>query len=99
VPMTVAALGGKLALETLDGEEIIRVDPGTQSGTVKRLRRRGVPRLQAQGRGDLFVELAVETPSDLSDEERDLLRRLAQLRGDPVAQPTAASFFSKLKSR
>lgn len=99
VPLTVAALGGKLPLETLDGEETIRVDPGTQSGTLKRLRRRGVPRLQGQGRGDLFVELAVETPTDLGEEERDLLRRLAQIRGDQVSQQTAPSFFARVKGR
>lgn len=99
VPVSVAALGGKLPLETLDGDEVIRIDPGTQSGTVKRLRRRGVPRLQGQGRGDLFVELVVETPTDLSDEERELLRKLAELRGDPVAPQSATSFFARVKGR
>jgi molecular chaperone DnaJ len=66
---------------------------------IKRLRRRGVPRLNDRGRGDLLVELVIETPTDLGEEERDLLRRLAQLRGDPVAQPSAASFFSRIKGR
>jgi molecular chaperone DnaJ len=99
MPITVATLGGRLSLETLDGEEIIDIEPGTQSGMIKRLRRRGVPRLNDRGRGDLLVELVVETPTDLSEEERDIMRRLAHLRGDPVAQPSAASFFSRIKGR
>jgi molecular chaperone DnaJ len=96
--MTVAALGGTLTLETLEGTEQIDVDAGTQSGMIKRFRRRGVPRLDGKGRGDLIVELAVETPVDLSDEQRELVRRLATLRGEPVAPPSGASFFARLKS-
>jgi molecular chaperone DnaJ len=98
VPMTVAALGGTLTLETLEGTEQIDVDAGTQSGMIKRFRRRGVPRLDGKGRGDLIVELAVETPVDLSDEQRELVRRLAALRSEPVAPPSGASFFARLKS-
>jgi molecular chaperone DnaJ len=95
--MTVAVLGGTLSLETLEGTEQIDVEPGTQSGMIKRFRRRGVPRLDGHGRGDLIVELAVETPGDLSDEQRELLRRLAQLRNEPVAPPQGASFFARIK--
>ena len=54
--------------------------------------------LDGKGRGDLIVELAVETPVDLSDEQRELVRRLASLRGEPVAPPSGASFFARLKS-
>jgi molecular chaperone DnaJ len=98
VPLTVAALGGTMSLETLEGTEQIDIDPGTQSGMLKRFRRRGIPRLDGRGRGDLVVELSVETPTDLNDDQRDLLRRLAQLREEPVASPSGASFFARLKS-
>jgi molecular chaperone DnaJ len=96
VPMTVAALGGTLPLVSLDGEETVEIEPGTQTGTVKRFRKRGVPHTDGRGRGDLLVELAVATPDELSDEEQRLLRQLAELRGEAVSPP-AASFFARLK--
>jgi molecular chaperone DnaJ len=96
VPMTVAALGGTVTLVTLDGEEVVEVEPGTQPGTVKRFRKRGVPHTDGRGRGDLLVELAVQTPDDLSEEERRLLRQLAELRGEAV-NPQPAGFFARIK--
>ncbi len=80
VPMTVAALGAEVEIPTLDGAETVHVEPGTPSGTVVRLKGRGVPNLERRGRGDLFVTVTVETPKPRSKEERALLERLAQLR-------------------
>jgi molecular chaperone DnaJ len=80
VSITQAALGGTVEVETLDGPERLRIDPGTESGTVLRLKSRGVPHLQRRGRGDLFVTLHIVPPRDLSREERKLLERLAELR-------------------
>ncbi len=97
VPVTVAALGGTLPLDTLDGHELVEVEPGTQSGTVKRLRKQGVPHPEGRGRGDLLAELVVETPTDLGEAERQLLHQLAELRGDPVAPPATPGFFARLK--
>lgn len=85
LPMTQAALGATLTLETLDGEEELVVPAGTQSGRTFRLRGRGVPHVQARGRGDLVVEVVVDTPLDLSAEQVELLRQLAALRGEAVA--------------
>ncbi|MGH2680276.1 MAG: J domain-containing protein [Actinomycetota bacterium] len=82
VSITQATLGDEIEIETLDGPERLRIDPGTESGTVLRLKGKGVPHLQRRGRGDLFVTLHLVTPRDLSKEERSLLERLAQLRGD-----------------
>jgi molecular chaperone DnaJ len=96
VPMTVAALGGAVELETLDGPETIEVDPGTQAGTIKRLRKLGVPHPEGRGRGDLLVELAVQTPTHLGEQQRQLLRQLAQLRGEEV-DPQAGGLFARLK--
>jgi molecular chaperone DnaJ len=80
VSITQATLGGELEVETLDGPERLRIDAGTESGTVLRLKGKGVPHLQRRGRGDLFVTLHIVTPRDLSKEERSLLERLAELR-------------------
>ena len=83
VPMTMAALGGKLEIQTLDGTETVRLDAGTPSGTVVRLKGRGVPNLGRRGRGDLLVTILVETPKPGSREEKKLLHQLAELRGEP----------------
>lgn len=97
LPFTQAALGARLTLDTLDGEEELAVPPGTQHGRVFRLRGRGVPRLRGAGRGDLLVVVEVEVPEDLSEEEDELVRRLAELRADDVA-PRDRGFFERIRS-
>src|SRR3712207_8268115 len=82
VSITQATLGAELEIEGLDAVERITVEPGTESGTVIRLKGKGVPNLNRHGRGDMFVTLHVVTPRDLSRVERDLLARLAELRGE-----------------
>ncbi len=98
LPMTAAALGTTVQLETLDGEEPITVKPGTQGGTVLTLRARGVPHLRASGRGDLHVHVTVRTPTGLDGEQERLLRELAKLRAEE--HPEGASgggLFGKLR--
>jgi molecular chaperone DnaJ len=105
VPMTAAALGTTVMLDTLDGTEEVRVEPGTQCATVLTLRGRGMPRLRstgrAEGRGDLFVHLDVVTPTRLDTRQIELLRELAILRGEEQAELTvngrAGSLFSRLR--
>jgi len=82
VPMTQAALGGDFEVKTLDGTERIRLDPGVESGEVLRVKSAGVPNLGRRGRGDLFLTLQVLTPSPENKEEKKLLERLAELRGE-----------------
>jgi molecular chaperone DnaJ len=86
LPMVQAALGADLEVETLDGPERIQIDPGTESGTTFRLRGKGMPNLGRRGRGDLFVTVHVATPAQLSREERGLLERLADLRGEAAGK-------------
>jgi molecular chaperone DnaJ len=86
VAMTTAALGAELEIPTLDGPETIRLEPGTQPGTVVRLRSRGLPHINRRGRGDLYVTVIVETPTAVSKEERQLLERLAEVRGERAAK-------------
>lgn len=83
IPMVQAALGARLTLPTLYGEEAVAVPPGTQSGDVITLRRMGMPKLSGGGaRGHLHVHCRVETPTDLDEEQEELLRAFAELRGE-----------------
>ena len=86
----------QLALRDPRRREELAIPGGTQSGREIRLRGRGVPHLQARGRGDLIVTVVVDTPTDLTKEQEELLRRLAEPRGEEVAPPEAG-FMSKLR--
>jgi molecular chaperone DnaJ len=99
LPMTAAALGTGVSLKTLDGEEQIEVRPGTQPGTIVKVRGRGVPHLRATGRGDLHVHLEVKTPTRLDLEQERLMRELAKLRGEERAEPMRqqGGFFAKVR--
>jgi molecular chaperone DnaJ len=97
LPITQATLGAHLRYDTLDGTEDLVVPAGTQSGRVFRLRSRGVPHLDGRGRGDLLVQVMVDTPTHLSAEQEELLRRFAAARGDDVA-PADTRLFSKIRS-
>ncbi len=79
-----AALGTKVHIETLDGEVILKIPHGTQSGKVFRLDGKGVTHLRKRGRGDHLVTVQVETPAQLSRREKDLLKELADLRGEDI---------------
>lgn len=92
VPMTAAALGTQVTLDTLEAERddldaelstvAIDIPAGTQSGTRITIPGRGVPRLRRDGRGELGVTLLVQTPTRLDEGQRDLLRQLAELRDE-----------------
>jgi molecular chaperone DnaJ len=97
LPYTQATLGATLDFETLDGVEEVDVPRGTASGTTFRLRGRGVPHLERRSRGDLVIETVVDVPTDLSEEEEEVVRRLADLRGEPVAPPPSG-LISKIRS-
>ncbi|HEU4835851.1 MAG TPA: molecular chaperone DnaJ [Pyrinomonadaceae bacterium] len=81
VPITFAqaALGADIMVKTLDGEEKLKVPMGTQTGTVFRLRGKGMPALGGRGRGDLFVSVTLITPTTLTREQRRLLEQLAEV--------------------
>ena len=97
VPMTQAILGAHIAYETLDGEEDLVIESGTQNGRVYRLRGRGVPHVDGRGRGDLLVQITVDVPARLTKEQDELVRRLAVERGEEVA-PADEGFFARIKS-
>jgi len=93
VPFTQAALGAELEVETIDGPERIKLEPGTEPGTVLRVRGKGVPNLQRRGRGDLYLTVQVDVPDELSKDERQLVERLAELRseGSTKREPSRAT--------
>ena len=111
IPMTAAALGTTITLRTLEAERDdsrpddrqveVTVPAGTQPGTRVALGGRGVPRLRGGGRGDLGVTFLVQTPTRLDDEQRDLLRRLAELRDETTVtahhQAANKSVFGRFK--
>ena len=74
-----AALGAEISVPTLEGEQVLKVPDGTQSGTTLRIRGKGVPVLSGHGKGDLFVEVRVQTPSKLNKRQRELLQELEGL--------------------
>ncbi len=79
ITFTQAALGAEIMVKTLDGEEKLKIPMGTQTGTVFRLRGKGMPALGGRGRGDLFVSATVITPTTLTREQRRLLEQLADV--------------------
>ena len=101
--MTAAALGTTVELDTLDGAEQVDVRPGTQSGEVQTLRGFGVIHLRGTGRGDMVVHMSVLTPTRLDEQQEQLLRDLARLRGEerPAGRmaPAHQGVFSKLRDR
>jgi molecular chaperone DnaJ len=71
-----AALGAEISVSTLEGEHLLKVPEATQSGTTLRIRGKGVPVLNSRGKGDLFVEVRVQTPSKLNKRQRELMQEL-----------------------
>ncbi len=96
VSIAQASLGARFTLPTLDGDEEMVVPPGTQPGREFVLRQRGVPRLKGRGRGDLRVRVKVTVPTKLSDFETELLKKLAESRGEEVE--SEHGLLSRIKS-
>lgn len=98
VSFTTAALGGSMDLPGIDGETVtLTIPAGLQSGEQLRQRGAGMPVLQGRGRGDLVVELMVETPTRMSKEQRALLEQFRDLETGEEC-PASRGFFDKIKS-
>ena len=76
ISFTQAALGADITVPTLEGEHVLKVPEGTQSGTTLRIRGKGVPVLNSRSKGDLYVEVRVQTPAKLSKRQKELLQEL-----------------------
>jgi molecular chaperone DnaJ len=91
-----AALGTEIMVPTMEGDYKLKIPEGTQSGTSFRIRNRGVPVLNGHGKGDLFVEVRVQTPGKLNKRQRELLSELGQL--SPVEnKPQRRSLLGRMK--
>jgi molecular chaperone DnaJ len=80
LPVTVAEAiqGATIEVPTLDGSKTIRIPPGTQHGSVQRLRGEGPPRTKGSGRGDIYYRIRIDVPKELSDEQREAVEKLAE---------------------
>ena len=97
VPMTTAALGGEIEAPTIDGGRTrVKIPAGSQSGKQLRLRGKGIPQLRGSRFGDLYLELAVETPVNLTSHQKDLLRQFEEASAEN--SPESSDFFSKVRS-
>jgi molecular chaperone DnaJ len=97
VSMTAAALGGDIEVPTIDGgRSRVKVPSGSQSGRQMRLRAKGMPAVRSSQVGDMFIELAVETPVNLTARQKEILREFEELSEDN--NPEGKSFFSSVKS-
>ncbi|MCU0855727.1 MAG: molecular chaperone DnaJ [Rhodobacteraceae bacterium] len=97
VSMAEAALGGEIEVPTIDGgRSRVKIPEGSQSGKQMRLRGKGMPALRGGAWGDMFIELAVETPVNLTARQKELLREFDRLSEEN--NPESKNFFSKVKS-
>lgn len=97
VSIATAALGGEIEVPTIDGgRSRVKVPEGSQSGRQMRLRGKGMPALRGGGAGDMFIELAVETPVKLNARQREILKEFDQLSEEN--NPQGSSFFASVKS-
>lgn len=98
VPMTTAALGGEIEAPTIDGGRTrVKIPAGSQAGKQLRLRAKGMPQLRGGRFGDLYLELAVETPVNLTTHQKELLKLFEEASKDST-NPETEDFFSKVKS-
>lgn len=98
IPLTFsqASLGATIEVPTLNGNHTLEIPPGTQTGTVFKLKGQGVPHLGRRGQGDQLVQVAVEVPTKLSKKQKELLRELAEVSGENL-NSLSPSFLKRFK--
>jgi len=96
ISFTQAALGATIEVPSLDGTKQLKIPPGTQYGSIFRIRGQGLPDVRTGRTGDQLVQVAVETPTNLNDQQEALLREFAKTENKTVS-PKSKSFFERLK--
>jgi molecular chaperone DnaJ len=99
IAFTQATFGATIEVPTLRETHSIEVAPGSANGTVHRLRHEGVEHLHGRGRGDLYVHLVVDVPTELDDTSADLLRQLAAHRGEEIHEHSGGIFSRRRAKR
>jgi molecular chaperone DnaJ len=95
--MVAAALGGEFDVPTIDcGKTKVKIPAGTQSGRRFRIASKGMPVLRSRQTGDMYVQVMVETPQNLTRKQQELLAEFEKL-SSGATQPEAAGFFTKVK--
>jgi molecular chaperone DnaJ len=98
IPLTTAALGGHIEVPTVDGGRArITIPQGTQSGHQFRLKGKGMSVLRSKERGDMFVQSSVETPVNLTNKQKELLKEFEAEGGSEQNNPESDDFFTKVK--
>ena len=97
IAMTAAALGGQIEVPTIDGGRTqVKIPEGTESGKQFRLKGKGMPVLRSKQQGDLYIQVDVETPKNLSRKQRDLLKSFEEA-SNPSTNPASTGFFARVK--
>jgi molecular chaperone DnaJ len=96
ISFTQASLGTEIQVPTLESDHTLKIPEGTQSGTILKIRNKGVPVLNGHGKGDLFVEVRVQTPTKLSKRQRELLQELQGIT-QVENKPERRSLLGKMK--
>jgi molecular chaperone DnaJ len=97
IAMTAAALGGQIEVPTIDGGKTrVKIPEGTESGKQFRLKAKGMPVLRSKQQGDLYIQVEVETPKNLSRKQRDLLKSFEEA-SNPSTSPASTGFFARVK--
>lgn len=96
ISITQAALGSEIKVPAIDGSVTLRIPPGTQTGTVFRIKDRGIPHLGGRGRGDQLVKILVEVPTTLNAKQKELLHELAKSFGEEESGKGEESLFKKV---
>lgn len=98
LPFTTAALGGHVEVPTIDGGRVkVTIPEGTQNGHQFRLKGKGMSVLRSQSKGDMYIEVQVETPVNLSKKQKDLLKEFDSAAGNKPTNPEFERFFTKVK--
>ena len=96
ITFTQAALGAELEIPTLEGTMKYSIPEGTQTGTVFRLRNKGIKHLRSNAKGDQFIKVNVEVPKKLTAKQKELLRQFADISGEDAFEQRK-NFFDKMK--
>jgi molecular chaperone DnaJ len=98
IPITFVqgALGGELEVPSLDGKIKYTIPEGTQTGSIFRIKGKGIPELHGSGRGDMYIRVNIEVPIRLNEKQKSLLREFAEISGDECHEQRKG-FFDKMK--